>query len=121
MDSISRVIHDLKTCAGIKQTKRAEPLWYGGQWSKYRYREAWQMDYITLPQTHQGKCCVLTMVGATTEWLETYPVPHTAAQNTILGREKPWRHGTPEGIDSDYWTSFKNSLINLWTREHGTE
>ena len=28
------------------------------------------------------------MVEATTEWLETYPVPHATARNTILGLEK---------------------------------
>ncbi|RMC20277.1 hypothetical protein DUI87_01123 [Hirundo rustica rustica] len=66
MDSISQVIHDCETCAAIKQTKWVKPLWYGGRWSKYKYGEAWQIDYITLPQTRQGKCYVLTMVEATT-------------------------------------------------------
>ncbi|RMB92837.1 hypothetical protein DUI87_30731 [Hirundo rustica rustica] len=55
MDSISQVIHDCETCAAIKQAKRVKPLWYGGRWSKYKYGEAWQVDYITLPQTRQGK------------------------------------------------------------------
>lgn len=36
-----------------------------------------QIDYITLPQTCQGKHYVITMVEATTKWLETYPLPHT--------------------------------------------
>ncbi|RMC19526.1 hypothetical protein DUI87_03083 [Hirundo rustica rustica] len=83
-----QVIHDCQTCAAIKQAKRVKPLWYGGRWSKYKYGEAWQIDYITLPQTYQGKCYVLTMVEATTGWLETYPVPHATARNTILGLEK---------------------------------
>ncbi|KAK4817312.1 hypothetical protein QYF61_009165 [Mycteria americana] len=39
-----------------------------------KYGEAWQIDSITLPQTRQGKRHVLTMVEATTGWLETYPV-----------------------------------------------
>ncbi|RMB96949.1 hypothetical protein DUI87_26528 [Hirundo rustica rustica] len=123
MDSISQVIHDCETCAAIKQAKRVKPLWYGGRWSKYKYGEAWQIDYITLPQTRQGKRYVLTMVEATTGWLETYPVPHATAQNTILGLEKQvlWRHGTPERIESDNGTHFKNSLINTWAREHGIE
>ncbi|RMB89095.1 hypothetical protein DUI87_34553 [Hirundo rustica rustica] len=123
MDSISQVIHDCETCAAIKQAKRVKPLWYGGRWSKYKYGEAWQIDYITLPQTRQGKRCVLTMVEATTGWLETYPVPHATARNTILGLEKQvlWRHGTPERIESDNGTHFKNSLINTWAREHGIE
>uniref|UniRef100_A0A8C0UPU2 Uncharacterized protein n=1 Tax=Cyanistes caeruleus TaxID=156563 RepID=A0A8C0UPU2_CYACU len=103
MDSISQVIHDCETCATIKQAKQLKLLWYGGCLSKYRYGEAWQIDYITLPQTHRGKCYVLTVVEATTGWLETYPVPHATAQNTILGLEKQvlWRHGTPERIESD--------------------
>ncbi|RMB92481.1 hypothetical protein DUI87_31123 [Hirundo rustica rustica] len=84
MDSISQVIHDCETCAAIKQAKRVKPLWYGGRWSKYKYGEAWQIDYITLPQNRQGKRYVLTMVEATTGWLETYPVPHATARNTIL-------------------------------------
>ncbi|RMC20413.1 hypothetical protein DUI87_01263 [Hirundo rustica rustica] len=121
MDSIFQVIHDCETCAAIKQAKRVKPLWYGGRWSKYKYGEAWQIDYITLPQTRQGKRYVLTMVEATTGWLETYPVPHATARNTILGLEKQilWRHGTPERIESDNGTHFKNSLINTWAREHG--
>ncbi|TRZ10533.1 hypothetical protein HGM15179_016574 [Zosterops borbonicus] len=123
MDSISQVIHDCETCAAIKQAKRVKPLWYGGRWSKYKYGEAWQIDYITLPQTRQGKRYVLTMVEATTGWLETYPVPHATARNTILGLEKQvlWRHGTPERIESDNGTHFKNGLINTWAREHGIE
>ncbi|RMC19129.1 hypothetical protein DUI87_03733 [Hirundo rustica rustica] len=123
MDSISQVIHNCETCAAIKQAKRVKPLWYGGRWLKYRYGEAWQIDYITLPQTHQGKHYVLTMVEATTGWLETYPVPHATARNTILGLEKQvlWRHGTPERIKSDNGTHFKNGLINTWAREHGIE
>ncbi|RMC21713.1 hypothetical protein DUI87_02581 [Hirundo rustica rustica] len=120
---VSQVIHDCETCAAIKQAKRVKPLWYGGRWLKYRYGEAWQIDYITLPQTRQGKRYVLTMVEATTGWLETYPVPHATARNTILGLEKQvlWRHGTPERIESDNGTHFKNSLINTWAREHGIE
>ncbi|RMC00661.1 hypothetical protein DUI87_23279 [Hirundo rustica rustica] len=123
MDSISQVIHDCETCAAIKQAKRVKPLWYGERWSKYKYGEAWQVDYITLPQTRQGKRYVLTMVEATTGWLETYPVPHATARNTILSLEKQilWRHGTPERIESDNGTHFKNSLINTWAREHGIE
>ncbi|RMB96375.1 hypothetical protein DUI87_27050 [Hirundo rustica rustica] len=63
------------------------------------------------------------MVEATTRWLETYPVPHATARNTILGLEKQilWRHGTPERIESDNGTHFKNSLINTWAREHSIE
>ncbi|KAF4803562.1 hypothetical protein TURU_014995 [Turdus rufiventris] len=88
MDSISQVIHDCDTCSAIKQAKWVKPLWYGGRWSKYKYGEAWQIDYMTLSQTRQAKHYVLTMVEATTGWLETYPVPHATARNTILGLEK---------------------------------
>ncbi|RMB89340.1 hypothetical protein DUI87_32188 [Hirundo rustica rustica] len=49
------VIHDCEMCAAIKQAKPVKPLWYGGRWSKYKSGEAWQIDYITLPQTRQGK------------------------------------------------------------------
>ncbi|RMC05691.1 hypothetical protein DUI87_17776 [Hirundo rustica rustica] len=87
------------------------------------HRNNKQIDYITLPQTSQGKHYVLTMMEATTGWLETYPVPHAIAWNTILGLEKKvvWRHGTPERIESENGTHFKNSLINTWDREHGIE
>ena len=66
---------------------------------------------------------MLTIVEATTGWLETYAVPHATARNTILGLEKQvlWRHGTPERIESDNGTHFKNSLINTWAKEHGIE
>lgn len=97
-----------------------KPLWYGGWWSKYKYGEAWQIDYITLPQTCQGKRYVLTMVETTIGWLETYPVPHATAQNTILGLGKQvlWRH---QENRVGQWDSFHNSLKNIWAREHGIE
>ena len=59
-----------------------------GDGKKYKYGEAWQVDYITLSQSRNGKRYVLTMVEATTGWLETYAVPHATARNTILGLEK---------------------------------
>ena len=55
MDTIAQVIHDCETCAAIKQAKRLKPPWYGGRWLKYKYGEAWQIGYITVPQTHNGK------------------------------------------------------------------
>ncbi|KAF4798808.1 uncharacterized protein TURU_060661 [Turdus rufiventris] len=124
MDSISQVIHVYEACAAIKQDKWVKPLWWGeGRCPKYKYGDAWHIDYITLPQTRQGKCYVLTMIEATTRWFNTYPVPHTTAWNTILGLEKQvlWRHGTPERIESDNGTHFKNSLISTWAREHCIE
>ncbi|TRZ09232.1 hypothetical protein HGM15179_017874 [Zosterops borbonicus] len=85
--------------------------------------EAWQIDYITLPQTRQGKRHVLTVVEATTGWLETYPVSHATARNTILGLEKQvlWRHGTPERIESDNGTHLKINPFKTWAKEHGIE
>ncbi|KAK4832710.1 hypothetical protein QYF61_025171 [Mycteria americana] len=123
MDTIAQVIHECETCTAIKQAKLLKPVWYGGRWLKYKYGEAWQIDYITLPQTHQGKHHVLTMVEATTGWLETYPVPHATARNAIRGLEKQvlWRHGTPERIESDNGTHFRNNLIDTWAKEHGIE
>ncbi|KAM9590498.1 uncharacterized protein ACIBXB_005758 [Morphnus guianensis] len=56
MDTIAQVIHECETCAAIKQAKRLKPLSHGGQWLKYKQWEAWQIDYITLPRTRQGKC-----------------------------------------------------------------
>ncbi|PKU35260.1 hypothetical protein llap_14435 [Limosa lapponica baueri] len=78
----------LSTIAEIKQAKRLKPMWYGEQWLKYKYGEAWHIDYITLPQTRQGKRYVLTMVEVNIRWLETYALPHATARNTILGLEK---------------------------------
>lgn len=54
----------------------------------YQYGVAWKLDCISLTQTHQGKCHVLTILEATTGWLETYPMPHATTWNTILGLEK---------------------------------
>ncbi|KAK4807120.1 hypothetical protein QYF61_018461 [Mycteria americana] len=61
--------------------------------------------------------------GAKPRQLETYPVPHATARNTILGLEKQvlWRRGTPEGIESDNGTHFRNNLIDTWANEHGIE
>ncbi|RMC19975.1 hypothetical protein DUI87_00820 [Hirundo rustica rustica] len=94
-----------------------------GRDATYRWARDRGVD-LTCNQTGQaGKRYVLTMEEATTGWLETYPVPHATAQNTILGLEKQvlWRHGTPERIESDNGTHFKNGLINTWAREHGIE
>ncbi|KAK4831207.1 hypothetical protein QYF61_016044 [Mycteria americana] len=107
MDTIAQVTHECETCAAIKQDKWLKPLWYGGRWLKYKYGEAWQIDYITLPQTCQGKRHVLTMVEATTGWLETYPVPHATAQNTILGLEKQ----LPAGAKPRHWTKGNSAPI----------
>ncbi|GAB0179225.1 hypothetical protein GRJ2_000387800 [Grus japonensis] len=120
---MAQVIHECETRTAIKQAKRVKPLWYGGRWLKYKYGEAWQIDYITLPQTCQGKRYILTMVEATTRWLETYPVPHATAWNTILGLEKQVlrQHGTAERIESDNRTHFRNNLTDTWAKEHGIE
>jgi len=59
MDTIAQVIHECETCAAVKQAKRVKFQWYEGRWLKYKYGEAWQIDYITLPQTCQGKRYVL--------------------------------------------------------------
>uniref|UniRef100_A0A8C8AJU2 ribonuclease H n=3 Tax=Otus sunia TaxID=257818 RepID=A0A8C8AJU2_9STRI len=123
IDTIAEIIHGCETCAAIKQAKRVKPQQNEDRWLKYKYGEAWQIDYITLPQTRQGKRHVLTMVEATTGWLETYPVSHATARNTILGLENQvlWRHGTPERIESDNGTHFRNNLIDAWAEEHGIE
>ncbi|KAK4828059.1 hypothetical protein QYF61_023119 [Mycteria americana] len=96
MDTIVQVIHECETCAAIKQAKWLKPC---------------------------GKCHMLTMVEATTRWLETYPVPRATPRNTILGLEKQvlWRHGTPERIVSGNRTHVRNNLIDTWAKEHGIE
>jgi len=55
MDTITQIIHECETCTTIKQAKWVKPQWYAGQWLKHKYGEARQADYITLPQTYQGK------------------------------------------------------------------
>lgn len=89
-DGIFQVIPDCETCAAIKQAK-CQVLVIRGQWLKYKYGEAWHINYITHPQTHQARHYMLTIVD-TTEWLEMY----ATAQSTILGTEKQvlWWHGT---------------------------
>ncbi|KAK4819971.1 hypothetical protein QYF61_016125 [Mycteria americana] len=78
---------------------------------------------VDLDWQHKGKRYVLTMVEVTTGWLETYPVLHATTRNTILGLEKQvlWRYGTPERIESDNGTCFRNNLIETWAKEHGIE
>lgn len=55
-----------------------------------------------------------------------FSMPHASvplAFNAILGLEKQvlWQHDTPERIESDNRTHFKNHFIDTWTREHGME
>ncbi|GAB0207085.1 hypothetical protein GRJ2_003174100 [Grus japonensis] len=73
VDAIAQVIHECETCAAIKQAKQVKPLWYGGRWLKYKYGETWQIDYITLPQTCQGRNYVLTMVKTTPDGWKHIP------------------------------------------------
>ncbi|GAB0180244.1 hypothetical protein GRJ2_000489700 [Grus japonensis] len=43
--------------------------------------------------------------------------------STMLGLEKQvlWRHGTPDRIESDNGTHFRNNLTDTWAKEHGIE
>jgi len=63
------------------------------------------------------------MVEATTGRLETYAVPHATTWNTIIGLEKQvlWQRGTPERTESDNGSHLKNSLVDVWAKDHGTE
>lgn len=66
---------------------------------------------------------MLTMVEATTRWLETYSVPHMTAHITTLGFKKNviCPYGTPDRIESDFGAHFKNILINTGVKDHSTE
>ncbi len=108
MDTIAQVIHECEICAAIKQAKRLKPLWYGGRWLKYKYGEAWQIDYITLPQTRQGKRYVLTMVEATTGWLETYPVHHIPYHAPASGKIERYNGLLKTTLKAMGGGSFKN-------------
>ena len=63
MDAFAQVIHDCETGTSVKQAKRMKSLWGRG--------DGKVVDYTILPQTHNSKHCVLTMVETTTAWLET--------------------------------------------------
>ena len=54
--------------AVIKQAKQIKPLWYRGQWLKYKHREAWQVDYIrpTNPQWQVSCACS----GGSNLWMD---------------------------------------------------
>lgn len=67
MDTIAEVIHECETYAVIRQTKQIKSFWYEGWWLKFKSEQVWQKDYLTLPQTCLSKCCVLTIMEATTE------------------------------------------------------
>ena len=58
MDAIAQVVHNCETYAIIRQAKRMKPLWEEGRWQKYKYGEAWQIDYITLPRSWDRKSVV---------------------------------------------------------------
>lgn len=93
-------------CTTNKQAKPLNLFCYGEWWLKYQYEEAWQVYYTC-------KCHLLRVVEATTEWLETYPVPLVTVQNTILGLKMQvlWWHDTPERTELD------NNFIDTWAKE----
>lgn len=95
-------------CTAVKLGKWVKPLWYGREWSKYKYGEAWQINYITLLQTHQGKCYMLTVVEGTTGWVDLpHATQHCPEHHLALEKQILCQHGTPERIESD------NSLIDI--------
>ncbi|XP_074710644.1 uncharacterized protein LOC141937115 isoform X2 [Strix uralensis] len=96
--------------------------WEGAQPECQAQTGHWSVPYpVTLCSGYKAE--LEAVVEATTGWLETYPVSHVTARNTILGLEERvlWRHGTPERIESDNGTHFRNNLIDAWAEEHGIE
>lgn len=88
-EAITLVFQECETCAAIKPAMQVKYIWNRGWWEGFSYGEAWQIDYIgPLSQTHQDKSYGLIMVEAKTGWLETYPINHATAQNTIFGLER---------------------------------
>ncbi|KAK4826310.1 hypothetical protein QYF61_007157, partial [Mycteria americana] len=109
MDTIAQVIHECETCAAVKKVKWLKPLWYGGRWLKHK---------LIIAHSHKPTKAIAIVEG-TTGWLETCPVPHATAQNTVLSLEMQVL--CPERTESDNGTHFQNSLIDTWAKEHGIE
>ncbi|KAJ7409520.1 hypothetical protein WISP_113962 [Willisornis vidua] len=91
---LKAVIRNCETCAAIKQAKRLEPLWYGGCWDKYKYGEAWQVDYVTLPQTSQAIRFPLVDQDGTTKIIINYSLEqpsqlHVVPQNLKIENPVP--------------------------------
>lgn len=116
MDTISRLPMTVKHVLQSSRAKWVKLLWYGGQQSKYKYGEAWQIDYIVLLQSRQGKCFMLTVLEGTTGCLETYPMPHSTAQNTIwaLKNKSCGNMALQKELS-------QNSLVDIWAREYEIE
>lgn len=39
-----RAIHSCETYTSVVWAEQLKPLWFGGQWLKYKYGDTWQMD-----------------------------------------------------------------------------
>lgn len=119
---LHRISMNAKHVAISKQAKQATPLWHRGQWQIYRNRKAWQIKYITLPQTCWYRHHILAVVEVTTGWLETYPVTSTTTQNTLSFEKKVlWWHNTLERTKSDNGTHFWNHFIDIQAKKHSID
>lgn len=91
--SVSQVMHSCKICTAVKKAKWVKPLWYGGQWLKYKYVEAWEIDYITFLKPTKKVLCIYSggnNLRRCARCLKALPViPSWALKNKFCGNMTP--------------------------------
>jgi len=108
MDAIAQVILDCDSCAAIKQAKRMKSLWGKGPWQNHKYGRVWWL--ITSP-CHKPLMVSVMCLPWWRQWLRG--LKHM--QYPMLSPK------TPERVESDNGTYFKNSLAYTWSKDHGIE
>lgn len=107
MNPVAQVTNECGAHSVINQAKWVKPLWNEGLWLKQKYREAWQVDCITLPQTCVARpMCLQWQKQPQDGW--KLPVPCGTAWNTVLrlGNKVLESHSTSETVESDNGTHF---------------
>lgn len=97
MSTISQVIHNCETRSAIKWVK---PLWCGGWCLKYKYRESWQIDHITL-------CRSVKESGENNPQMSGDTLcasPHCPEHHAAPWKATPLRHSSRKTIDSNNGT-----------------